>query len=162
MHLGRLDSETTANIGTINGGTAINVVPDMCEIAGECRGHEDTTLAGVAAAMVDAIHLAAVECEVDVEIELIDEFRGFKLKPDDPVVQLAVRAVSKSGLQPTLQTAGGGSDANVLNAKGIPTVNLSAGMMRVHSAEEYVTLDELERLCSLVLQLIIEAGEGES
>jgi tripeptide aminopeptidase len=162
MELGRLDAETTANIGTINGGVATNIVPDACELAGECRGHDEGRLADVAAAMVDALHRSAVEVGVDVDVDLIDEFRTFKLEESAAVVRLAKRAIVAAGLTPELQSAGGGSDANVLNALGIPTVNLAAGMMRVHSADEYVSLDELERLCEVVLQLIATAGLSES
>ena len=115
MQLGRLDQQTTANIGTIAGGVATNVVPDSCELAGECRGHDEARLAGVAAAMVDALQLAATEVGVDVDIELIDEFRAFQLAEDLPVVRAAKAAVSAAGLVAELQTAGGGSDANVLN-----------------------------------------------
>lgn len=159
MHLGRLDAETTANIGVINGGTATNVVPDYCEVAGECRGHDETRLADVAAHMVDALQLGAAETGVDVDIQLVDEFRAFRLEEKLPVVALAKRAISALGVQPSLQTAGGGSDANVLNAKGIPTVNLTAGMMRVHSAGEYIELEELKRLCELALQLVTLSGD---
>jgi tripeptide aminopeptidase len=162
MNLGRLDSETTANIGTICGGVATNIVPDACELAGECRGHEEGRLADVAAGMVDALHQAAVEVGVDVDVDLIDEFRAFRLAEDSAVVRLATSAVAAAGFVPELQTAGGGSDANILNAQGIPTVNLAAGMMRVHSADEHVSLDELERLCRVVIALVEAAGGAVS
>jgi tripeptide aminopeptidase len=160
MRLGRLDEETTANIGIINGGVATNVVPERCLIEGECRGHEEMRLAEVAANMVDAIQRAAGELGVDVEVELVNEFQSYALSGRSPVVRLSKAAVSALGLSPRLLTAGGGSDANVLNARGIPTVNLDAGMMRVHSAEEYLALDELVRLCELALQMIVLAGGG--
>jgi tripeptide aminopeptidase len=160
MELGRLDAETTANIGTINGGVATNIVPEACELAGECRGHDEGRLADVAADMIDALHRSAVEVGVDVEVDLVDEFRAFKLDEDSAVVRLAKSAVAAVGLTPELQIAGGGSDANVLNALGVPTVNLAAGMMRVHSADEYVSLTELERLCEVALQLVAVAGRA--
>jgi tripeptide aminopeptidase len=141
---------------------ATNIVPDACEVAGECRGHDEGRLADVAAAMVDALHRSAVEAGVDVDVDLVDEFRTFRLEEGSPVVDLAKTAVAAAGLKPELRSAGGGSDANVLNAMGIPTVNLAAGMMRVHSADEYLSLDELERLCEVVLQLICTAGMRQS
>lgn len=159
MRLGRLDEETTANIGTIGGGVATNIVPESCELAGECRGHDEERLADVAAEMIDALHQAAAETGVDVEVAMVDEFRAFRLPADAPVVGLATRAVTAAGLQPSLQIAGGGSDANILNGLGIPTVNLATGMMRVHSPEEYIELDDLERLCRVVLQVVAGAGE---
>jgi tripeptide aminopeptidase len=159
MPLGRLDRETSANIGIIHGGVATNIVPDLCEITGECRGHDEERLAGVAAAMVDAVQHAAAQTGVDVDVDLTHEFRAFALTGRSAAVRLAKAAVTAIGLEPTMLTAGGGSDANVLNARGLPTMNLDSGMMRVHSPEEYLSLDELERLCRLVLQLILLAPD---
>jgi tripeptide aminopeptidase len=159
MRLGRLDDETTANIGVIEGGVATNVVPELCEVQGECRGHDDARLAEVAASMVDAVHEAAALTGVDVEVALVHEFRAFALSERSPAVRLSKAAVKALGLQPQLLTAGGGSDANVLNARGIPTVNLDAGMMCVHSPDEYLPLEELIRLCGLAIQMVLLAPD---
>lgn len=157
MRLGRLDEETTANIGLIRGGVATNIVPDLCEVEGECRSHDEGKLAQAAAGMVDALQVAAAATGVDVEVQLTREYSAFALSAHKPVVRLARAAVSALGLKPDLRSAGGGSDANVLNARGIPTVNLCTGMMRVHSSAEYISLEELERLCTLVLRMIMLA-----
>ena len=159
MKLGRLDEETSANIGVIHGGSASNIIPDYCEIKGECRSHDDAKLAHTAAAMVDALQEGAAQAGVDVDITLVHEYRAFSLTGRAPVVRLAKAAVAAIGLEPRLVTGGGGSDANVLNARGLATVNLDAGMMQVHSADEYVTLDDLERLCRLALEMIRLAPE---
>jgi tripeptide aminopeptidase len=159
MRLGRLDEETSANIGMIRGGVASNIVPDLCEIEGECRSHDAGKLAHVAAAMVDALQEAAGQTGVDVDVNLVHEYQAFALNGRSPAVRLSKAAISAVGLEPRLLTGGGGSDANVLNARGLPTVNLDAGMMRVHSPDEYLALDELERLCSVVVQLIMLAPE---
>ncbi len=161
MSLGRIDEETSANIGVIHGGVASNIVPDLCEIRGECRSHDDEKLAHVAASMVDALQEGAARTGVDVEINLVHEYRAFALTGRSPVVRLSKAAVSALGLEPRLLTGGGGSDANVLNARGLPTVNLDAGMMQVHSPDEYLALEELERLCALVIQMILLAPEFE-
>jgi tripeptide aminopeptidase len=144
----------------IKGGVATNIVPDWCELEGECRGHDEGKLADVAAAMVDAIENAAAQVGVDVEVNLIHEFQSFALSERSAVVRLGKRALSALGVAPRLLSAGGGSDANVLNARGVPAVNLDAGMMRVHSAEEYLGLDELAQLCALALQMIMLAPGG--
>jgi tripeptide aminopeptidase len=154
MQLGRIDAETSANIGMIGGGVGTNIVPDLCEIQGECRSHDDEKLAGVAAAMVDAMQMGAAQVGVDVEIALVHEYRAFELTGRSPVVRLSKAALAELGLEPRLLTGGGGSDANILNARGLPTVNLTAGMTQVHSPEEHVSLDDLERLCALVLRLV--------
>jgi tripeptide aminopeptidase len=159
MRLGRLDEETSANIGVISGGVASNIVPEYCEIRGECRSHDDEKLAHTAAAMVDALQEGAAQVGVAVDVSLVHEYRAFALTGRSPVVRLSKAAISALGIEPRMQTGGGGSDANILNARGLPTVNLDAGMMQVHSPDEYVTLDDLERLCSLVLRLIALAPE---
>lgn len=159
MELGRIDEETSANIGVITGGVASNIIPEFCELRGECRSHDDAKLSRVAAAMVDALQEGAAQVGVDVDVSLVHEYRAFALTGRSPVVRLGKAAISALGLEPLLLTAGGGSDANMLNARGLPAVNLTAGMMNVHSADEYVSLDELERLCRLVLQLIMLAPE---
>ena len=159
MRLGRLDEATTANIGVIRGGDATNVVPELCEIEGECRSHDDDRLVEVAEEMVDLIQRAAAEVGVDVEATLAHEFTAFCLDPESAVVEMVRRAVSEAGVTPSLRKAGGGCDANVLNEWGLPTVNLCTGMTHVHSADESLALDELERLCEVVLGAIMLAGE---
>jgi tripeptide aminopeptidase len=159
MRLGRLDDETSANIGVIHGGVATNIVPDFCEVRGECRSHDDDKLAHVAAAMVDALQEGAAHAGVDVDVSLTHEYRAFALTGRSPAVRLSKAAISAAGLQPVVKTGGGGCDANILNARGLPTVNLDAGMMQVHSPDEYVTLDDLERLCSVALNMILLAPE---
>lgn len=159
MPLGRLDKETSANIGVIHGGVATNIVADRCEIQGECRGHDEPRLAEIAGAMVDAVQRAAAETGVDVEVDLAHDFRAFSLTARSPAVKLAKAAIEGLGLEARMMTAGGGSDANVLNARGLPTINLTMGGMYAHSPEEYAALDELERLCSLVLHIIALSPE---
>jgi tripeptide aminopeptidase len=160
MRLGRLDSETTANIGVIKGGDATNVVPELCIVEGECRSHDEKKLVDVAGSMVDLIQGAAAGVGVDVEVDLVNEFESYSLDSQSPVVQLGERAVAALGLVPQLRTAGGGSDANVLNAWGTPTINLCTGMTHAHSNGESLALDELERLCELCLQMMVLAGQG--
>jgi tripeptide aminopeptidase len=159
MSLGRLDDETSANIGVIHGGVATNIVPDFCQVRGECRSHDDEKLARVAATMVDALQEAAAQVGVDVDVSLVHEYRAFALTGRSPVVRLSKAAISALGLEPKVKTGGGGSDANILNARGLPTVNLDAGMMQVHSPEEYLTLEDLERLCALVLNMVLLAPD---
>lgn len=159
MRLGRLDEDTSANIGVIRGGVATNIVPENCVIEGECRGHDEQKLAVVASAMVDAVHHAAAETGVDVEVDLEQEFPAFVLSSRSAAVRLGRAALEAIGAQPRMYGAGGGSDANILNARGLPTLNVSVGMMEVHSPNEYLALDDLEKLCALVLQLIRLAPE---
>jgi len=157
MRLGRLDPETTANVGLISGGMAANIVPERCEVVAECRGHDENVLADVAAEMLHALNLAATEVGVDVGVDIVDAFRAFKLHEDAPVVRLAKQALGDVGRDPESLTAGGGSDANVFNRRGLPTVNLCTGMMRAHSADEHIALSELVKLCELAMSLVAVA-----
>lgn len=159
MDLGRLDEETSANIGVVQGGVGTNIVPDACEIQGEARSHDETKLARTAAAMVDAMHAAAAQVGVDVNIALVHEYTAFALTGRSPVVRLSKAALADMALEPRLLASGGGSDANILNARGLPTVNLTAGMTQVHSPDEHISLDDLERLCGVVLRLILMAPD---
>jgi len=159
MQLGRLDEETSANIGVIHGGVGTNIVPDLCEIEGECRSHDEEKLARVAAAMMDAMQAGATQAGVDLDIALVHEYRAFALTGRSPVVRLSKAALTDLGLEPRMQASGGGSDANILNARGLPTVNLTAGMSQVHSPDEHVSLDDLERLCGLMLRMILMAPD---
>jgi tripeptide aminopeptidase len=159
MELGRLDEETSANMGVIHGGVGTNIVPDSCEIQGECRSHSEEKLARVAGSMVDAMHAGAAQVGVDVDIALVHEYRAFALTGRSSVVRLSKAAIADLGLEPQLLASGGGSDANVLNARGLPTVNLTAGMTQVHSPDEHISLDDLERLCAVALRLILMAPE---
>jgi tripeptide aminopeptidase len=159
MELGRLDEETSANIGVIHGGVGTNVVADLCEIEGECRSHDEDKLARVTAAMIDAMQAGAAHAGVDVDIALVQEYRAFALTGRSPVVRLSKAALVDMGLEPHMHASGGGSDANILNARGLPTVNLSAGMIHVHGPDEHVSLDDLERLCGLALRMILLAPD---
>ncbi len=154
MELGRLDDETTANVGTIEGGVARNIVPASCLVEAECRGHNDVKLAQTTGAMVHALQAGAARLGVDVDVDLVMEYRAYRLRETDPVVRAAADALTALGLEPSYLTSGGGSDANVFNARGTPTVNLDCGMMSVHTPEEYIQVAELERLMYLVKQLI--------
>ena len=159
MELGRLDDETSANVGVVHGGVGTNIVPDTCEIQGECRSHSEEKLARVAGALVDALHQGAAQVGVDVDIALVHEYTAFALTGRSAVVRLSKAALADLGLKPQLMASGGGSDANVLNARGLPTVNLTAGMTQVHSPDEHISLDDLERLCGVALRLILMAPE---
>ena len=133
LRLGRLDDETTANVGLISGGTARNIVPEFCSVVAEARSHEAQTLAALVQEMVDSLTFAASveECEVDITLE--DKYSGYRLRAEDEVVRLASEAFTACGFTPSLITAGGGADANVFNAKGRPCANLANGMSRIHS-----------------------------
>ena len=125
---------------------------------GECRSHDDARLAEVAAGMVDALQLGATEVGVDVDIDLATEYRSFALTGRSPVVRLAKQTFAALGIDVAMVSAGGGSDANILNERGIPTVNLGCGMTGVHAAGETQSLDDLVQTAAVALALMRQAG----
>jgi tripeptide aminopeptidase len=161
MRLGRVDEVTTANVGTIEGGSAINVVPERCRIQGEARSHDPARLAEQVAHMVDAVQLAAGVAGIDVETTVRDEYSGFALDDDALPVRIAMAALSSLGVEPRIVQSGGGSDVNVYNAKGLPSVNLSVGMEKVHTPDEYLPVSRLDDAYRLLHALVSAAAETE-
>ncbi len=159
MKLGRLDDETTANVGIIRGGEAVNIVPDRCSIQSEARSHSLEKLEEQVAHMIDAINLAATEEEVDVELTVADEFQGFDFSGGGLPIELAERAFKRMGLSSSRTSTGGGSDVNVFNLKGLPSVNLATGMEKVHTSDEYVSVESLHQMHGFLRALIEEARD---
>ena len=161
IQLGRLDDETTCNVGTITGGTAANVVPERCRLEGEARSLSDARVEAVVTEMVDAFQDAAdaAECDLDVKVERM--FRGFRLKSREPHLQVAERALTASGYEPRQIVTGGGSDANAFVAAGFPCLCLSNGTERNHEPGERVSVDALESLLEVAIALVVQAGRRE-
>ena len=152
--LGRIDAQTTANVGTIVGGTARNIVPDRCAIEVEARSHDDRKLAELVRELVDACTFAAslVECEVEIEVE--EKYRSYRFGDDDAPIRLAREALGASGFPARTIRAGGGADANVFNARGLACANLANGMSRIHSADEHIPVADLEAMVDVTLNLV--------
>lgn len=154
LRLGRLDAETTANVGEIHGGTARNIVPDRCAVVAEARSHDDRKLADAVQEMLDSFAFAASLAECEVETQLQEKYRSYRFRADEPALALAAEALRRTGFEPRTVLGGGGADANVFNARGIPCVNLANGMTRIHSFEEHIAVDDLERMVDVTLALV--------
>jgi tripeptide aminopeptidase len=154
LRLGRIDEETTANVGRIEGGTARNVVPEFCTVPAEARSRDEKKLADLVAEMLDAFTFAAgvAECEVASKVE--ESYRGYRLRLDDPPVRLAFAALERAGFPPRPVEVGGGADANVFNARGLACVNLANGMAHVHTAEEEIAVADLDAMVQVTLELV--------
>lgn len=159
MELGRLDEHTTANIGTIVGGSATNVVASRCDVTGECRSLVRERVEAVREAMDAALTRAASLGGGSVEVTWTLEYEGFAAADDAPAVTLVEDACRAIGIVPRRFATGGGSDANVLAAHGMPTLVLSSGMRKVHSVDEEVEVAELERLVDLLVTIVHRAAE---
>ncbi|GAB6139169.1 M20/M25/M40 family metallo-hydrolase [Halanaerobaculum tunisiense] len=143
MNLGQIDSETTANIGVIKGGQATNIVPDLVELEGEVRSREEKKLEQQTDHMVDLFKQAARKYQAQIEVDRQRMYSAFKLARNSPIVDTAIKAAHNLGIKPELQATGGGSDANVFNDYGIPTINIGVGMEEVHSTAEKIKVSEL-------------------
>jgi tripeptide aminopeptidase len=163
MPHGRVDAETTANVSRVEGGqvSGTNVVPDICTITGECRSLDDARAEATLAAIVDAIHDGANDPSgpVDVDVTSARMVRGYRLRPADPAVAAAERALRACGHEPTLVPTGGASDANAFIAGGLPVVNLANGTERNHQPDERVSVMALEGMLDVVLALLDECAQ---
>lgn len=160
MPLGRVDERTTANVGTIAGGSAANVVPERCTVVAEARGRDEAALAAQLTAMLDAVTWAASEHEVDVETRVQREFAGYRLGADRLEVRLARAGLTAAGHEPRSVASGGGSDVNALIVNGFPAVNLCNGMIDVHTADERIAPESLDRMVEVTLAIIDAAARG--
>jgi len=160
LRLGRLDDETTANVGQIVGGTARNVVPEHCAFAAEARCHDEAKLGELVQEMLETIAFAAQVADCDVETTVEGHARGYRFKRDDAPVLLAVSALERAGVQPTFGLSGGGADANVFNDRGLQCLNLANGMTDIHTPAERIALEDLDRMVDVTLALIEVARDA--
>lgn len=162
MRLGRIDAHTTANVGTIAGGSAINVVPERCEIVAEVRARREQQGERVVAELLDCVHEAAnlPECECDVDVTVERTFTGYRTMPSAPAVRAAELALRACGHEPVRIASGGASDANALIAAGLTVVNLANGTERNHEPGERVSAAALEATLQIALALSAAAGQA--
>jgi tripeptide aminopeptidase len=162
MQLGRIDDETTANVGTIGGGSGgTNVVPEHCWFEAEARSLDDAAVETLVAEMVDNCHDAAndpaCECDVDVTVERL--FGAYRDKPTDTGIVAAEAALAACGYTPKRIVTGGGSDANAFHAKGLTVTNLANGTERNHETTERVSQVALEGMLDVTFALLDELAE---
>jgi len=160
MRLGRIDEETTANIGSFHGGHATNVVCPEVEIRAEARSHNTEKLETQLAHMIACFREEAEAMGAQVEVVTSRHYEAYRLPEDAPVVQIARASALALGLPYEAKLAGGGSDANVYNAKGIPTVVLSTGMDKVHTHDECCRISDLEKTARWVLEIVRQVALG--
>jgi len=159
MPHGRIDEQTTANVGSIRGGApTTNVVAERCSVLAEARSLDQEKAEQVVARMIDALHdgASAAECDVDVMCEKL--FDGYRTKGTAPAIVAAEAALRACGYEPRRIATGGGSDANALAAKGIEVVNLANGTEHNHEPTERVAVAALEGMLDVCLALLDEAA----
>jgi tripeptide aminopeptidase len=158
MRLGRLDAQTTANVGVIEGGSAINVVPERCRVDAEVRGLEDARAAEVATETVDHLQDAANATECDLEVSVQQMFKGYRIKPTARQLAVAQRALHACGYEPKPIESGGASDANSFQAAGFHCMNLADGTEHNHEPDERISATALEDLFELAIAIVDESG----
>jgi tripeptide aminopeptidase len=159
MPLGRIDEQTTANVGSIHGGAgSTNIVPERCLLLAETRSLDPARVEDVVASLVDAIHDGAAHAECDVDVTSERLFAGYRVKPGAPAVQAAEAALRACGYEPRRIVTGGGSDANALEVAGLSCVNLANGTERNHEPTERVAVAALEGMLDVALALLDEAA----
>lgn len=158
MTLGRIDSETTANIGSFFGGQATNIVCDKVTILAEARSINPEKLAEQTEHMVSTFERISKQKGGQAETEVRQMYPGFRFEEEDEVVQTAMKAVKNIGRTPELLTSGGGSDGNVFNGADIPTVTLSVGYEEIHTTKERMPVEELNKLTELLIEIVTIAA----
>ncbi|HST55389.1 MAG TPA: M20/M25/M40 family metallo-hydrolase [Solirubrobacteraceae bacterium] len=155
MSLGRVDEHTTVNVGTIAGGSAMNVVPEHCTLVAEVRGHSDEQAEAALTELIDCVYESAnlPECECDVDIDTQRTCAAYSTLRSAPAVRAAEHALRACGYEPTPVQSGGASDANALIAQGFTAVNLANGTERNHEPSERVSVAALEGMLDVALAL---------
>ncbi len=153
MTMGRVDADSTANVGTVHGGTATNVIAAQVDVTGECRSLDAERVEDLRASMDLCMRTAAAKAGGAVDITWKREYAGFRLSEEAPIVDLVRQACVNEGLEARTFSTGGGSDANVIAALGVPTVALSCGMSGVHGTDESIAVDDLGALTRLCVSV---------
>lgn len=156
MRLGRIDPETTANIGVINGGVATNIIPERVTLKGETRSRSEVKLEAQAAHMVACFKEAAAEAGAQVEVKVTRSYGAINVAPESGLIGLLAGALRRCGHEPRLVPTGGGSDANIYNAAGIEAVNLGVGYENMHSVDERIAIADLLAICDVLYSVLTD------
>ena len=161
--LGRIDPETTANIGIIRGGKATNIVPDLVEIEGEVRSHSEERLKEVQDQVLAPFHQLRWDFDPKgegpvVQVDVVDDYPLLNVPEDHRLVTTAREAAASLGKELKVETTGGGSDANILCGKGIETVVLGVGMENVHTTDERIALSDMVETARFIFEIISKWG----
>ncbi|MFC1478438.1 M20/M25/M40 family metallo-hydrolase [Candidatus Margulisiibacteriota bacterium] len=154
MKLGRIDHETTANIGIIEGGKAMNIIPAEVTIEGEARSRNEQKLIKQTAHMKNALETACLSMGAKVRFIKTREYNAFNITAKHELIKLCQKAAAAIKIKSSVQSTGGGSDANKLNHLGIPSVVLSTGMAKVHTTDEYIKVPDMVKAAEFILAIV--------
>lgn len=159
MPMGRIDAETTCNVGIIEGGTARNIVPDRAKVVGEARSRDNAKLEALTARIVKAFQEAAERHGARLEADVNRTYNTYHLAESDPIVQAVAGAARSLGHEVQLRASGGGTDANIYTAAGLPCVVISTGMTQVHTVHEHIAIADLVAGTELLLAAVQRLAE---
>lgn len=154
MRLLRIDQDTTANIGVIQGGEATNIVTPEVVIKAEARSLDEKKLEEQTKHMLKCFEEAAKKFKAKIEIEIGKEYKAFHIGEEDELVAIVRKACKNIGIQPLTKKTGGGSDTNIYNEYGIRAVNLATGEGNAHTKEEYIRVRDLVTTANIVMEII--------
>ena len=154
IKLGRIDAETTSNIGVVNGGQATNIVMPSVELDYEARSLSNDKLEKLLAETFEIFEKTCNEFGAKLENSVQVEYPGFALNDDEEIVKIVKNACEKAGIKSETASSGGGSDTNIYNSKGVPSVNLAVGMTKVHTLEEYIEIKDLVNLSKILVEIV--------
>lgn len=158
LHVGRIDSETTANVGIILGGSVRNAVPASAHFSGEIRAKNEKKLEGLTRQWKGAVHQVAKKYRGSrVKLTVIREFNGYRFTEAYPLVSVVREAHRKLGFQTKYIEFGGGSDVNIFNTKGITTLGVGMGAWNIHTTREYTKISEMIRMVKFI-EIIISVN----
>ncbi|GAB4073516.1 tripeptidase T [Barrientosiimonas marina] len=159
MSLGRIDEETTANIGRFEGGKQTNIVADRVDVVAEARSLSTEKMDKQVNAMKEAFETAAEQYGGSAEVDVQVMYPGYHQESEDKVVDTAKKAAEAVGRDSHLKESGGGSDANVIAGLGIPTVNLAVGYEAIHTTDERIPVNELVKITEMLTAIIQETAK---
>ncbi|OEH85687.1 hypothetical protein BHU72_02515 [Desulfuribacillus stibiiarsenatis] len=154
MPLGRIDKESTANIGIIEGGKATNIVCESITLKGEARSLNREKLARQISAMEAELHKATEKRGATIALDIIEEYPEFSFTEQDEEIKIVKKAMENIGVIPELVGSGGGSDANIFNGYGIRTLNLGIGMENIHSVNERIEIEQIYQASRLLVEIV--------
>ncbi len=167
LDLGRIDHETTCNLGKIKGGKASNIIPDFVVINGEARSHDETKLENIIDKIINAFYDAADYYRTDkndlprIEAIVKQDFPGTNIPEDHEIVRLAKKAAANIGKNMECKTIGGGADANIFFGRGVVSGVLGTGMTDVHTIRESIKLKDMEDAAELLLEIVKIRATGD-
>ncbi len=157
---GRLDPETTGNVGVIRGGLVRNAVPDHCLIQAEFRSmveEKAETLARGVHRHLEAVRQRYSGARIEARLGLA--YPGYRLEPGDPAVELLYPVLRSLGFEPNPHPVGGGTDGNVFRGRGISAVVIGRGGYDQHTRDEYLVIPEMLD-CARVVEAVARSGAG--